>query len=187
MTESEIIKLIKNTVRTELAQTLLGFITETNDAYTTSIRRFSTDSEIGNLRIIRPYGMASRAPAGTGTVVHPVNGDPSHLLSLGDYDSITRPNCNSGESALYDAYGHIVYLSQSKMQFGSESSANPMILGDIVQTLFENILDAIANHNHIGNLGFSTSPPINAATFESLKSSPVADGTILSGKCFTEK
>lgn len=188
MNESEIIRLIKQTVRLELAQTLLGLTTKTQDSYRASVQRFATDTEINNLRVIRPYGMASRAPAGTGTVVHPVNGDPSHLLSLGDFDSTGRPSLNNGESALYDAYGHIVYLSQNKMQFGSESSANPMMLGDIVQTLFENILDAISNHIHIsGAPGYSTTTPTNAATFNSLKSSPVTDGKILSEKCYTEK
>ena len=118
MNEAEIIRLIKKTVRLELAQTLLGSITETDDEYTTSMTRFATDSEIEDLRLIRPYGFASRPNSGVTTVVHPVNGDPSHLLSLGDFDEGNRPSILEGESAVYGSSGQVIYTEGTDIFLG---------------------------------------------------------------------
>lgn len=118
MNESEIIRLIKRTVRSELAQTLGGYITDTDDAYLCSLKRFDADAEVDDIRIIRPYGFASRAPEKTPTVVHPINGDPSHLLSLGDFDTGNRPSIEDSESALYGSSGQVAYTSGSDFFIG---------------------------------------------------------------------
>ena len=90
MTEPEILKLIKTQVRSELCQTLGGTIINTDDQYTCSLRRFAGDSPLNSVRMIRPYGLASRPSTATPTVVHPINGDPTHLIALGEYDA-NRP------------------------------------------------------------------------------------------------
>jgi hypothetical protein len=187
MTEAEIIRLVKQIVREELAPILMANVVSNESQLRSTIQRFSTDSEISNLRNIQPYGVSSRAPVGTSCLVIPVDGNPSHLNMVGHFDS-AKPSTQDGEFILYDAYGHEVYLSQSKMQFGSKNSANPMMLGDIVQTLLGGVMDAIAQHQHLDQSGTSlTMPPNNAAAFEAFKASPIMDGGIISSKCFTEK
>lgn len=89
-----------------------------------------------------------------------------------------------------------IYLSRS----GSAPTEN-LVLGQQLKALMSDLLAQLAihaqttgSHDHIGNLGFKTTPPNQAgdyATFESayndLKSSPVDDETILSDLSFTEK
>ena len=186
MMEDDLRNMIRKEIREMLAPILLGFIVSNESNMTSTIKRMQSEGPIARTRNIQPFGISSRAPTNTTCLTIPISGDPTHLIMVGHYDS-NKPSCNDSETILYDAYGHLIYLSQNKMQFGSKTSANPMMLGDIVQTLFENILDKIAAHRHIGNLGYQTSPPDNATEFEALKASPVQDGSIISSKAFTEK
>lgn len=186
MTESDVITLVRKILRKELVPTLMGVLVSNQDQLRITMQRFASEGSIPNLRNIQPFGVASRAPAGTALLVSPVGNDPSHLNVIGAFDA-NRPSLEDGESMLYDAYGHIVYLSQSKMQFGSKSSSENMVLGQVFKTMMDTLLTAIATHTHIGNLGYQTTPPDNAADFTNLKASPIDDDAILSDKAFTEK
>ena len=186
MKEADIKALIRKEVREVLAPVLMALVVSNKDNNRTTAQRMPSEPAINNLRNIQPYGHSSRAPAGTSCLVAPIANDPTHLNMLGHFDS-NRPTTNDGESILYDAYGHIIYLSQTKMQFGSKASANPMMLGDIVQACLSQFLELTANHVHIGNLGYNTSIPQTSSDFLALKSSPVDDSKIISDKCFTEK
>ena len=73
------------------------------------------------------------------------------------------------------------------MQFGSKTSAENMVLGQVFKALMSSTLQDIAVHKHIGNMGYLTSPPDNAADFEALKASPVDDEGVLSDIAFTQK
>lgn len=128
MTESEVIRLIKRTVRSELAQTFLGSTSDTNDSYVCSLSRFSTDSVQGNIRLIRPSGFTSRPFPGTTTVIHPINGDPSHLLSLGDFDEGNRPSIGEGESAMYGSSGQLAYTDGTDYIIGDYNETTGVII-----------------------------------------------------------
>lgn len=117
MTEAELIKLIKRTVRLELAQITLGSVVDTDDSSTMSAQRFATDSQLDDLRMIRPYGFASRPPEDTATVIVPINGDPSHLIAVGDYDE-NRPDVDSGEAALYSSNGQTIWTADTDVFIG---------------------------------------------------------------------
>lgn len=182
MNESDIIRLVRRVIRQELAPILLGSVVSNQDQNRTTIQHFATSSPIPKLRNIQPYGVASRAPPGTACLTIPIDGDPTHLNMVGHFDQ-SRPSMANGETILYDAFGHIVYLSDTKMQFGSKTSANPMMLGDIVQTLLSEMLELIADHVHPAP-GY---PPNNFEEFLDLKESPVDDGAIISDIAFTEK
>ena len=186
MTDSEIRSMIRREIKEVLAPILMATLVSNESSLRSSASRFKGDSPVGNLRNIQPFGFSSRAPANTDCLIIPVAGDPSHLNMVGHFDK-TRPEVDAdGQSIMYDAFGHIIFLSENKMQFGSKSSLNPMMLGDIVQNLLSNFLDKTATHLHTGNLGYLTTAPTNAEDFENLKSSPVDDGKIISHKCFTE-
>lgn len=118
MNEGDIARLIKDTIRQELAQTLMASVTS-SDTLSGSIDalRFSTDSELQNLQLIRPYGFASRPPAGTQTVLHPINGDPSNIIAIGEADQ-TRPSLGPGEAALYGSSGQLVYSDGTNLFMG---------------------------------------------------------------------
>lgn len=124
MTEPEVLRLIKQHIRTELCQTLGGSISQTDDQYTCSLTRFLTDSPINGARLIRPYGFTSRPKPTVPTVVHPINGDSTHLISLGDFDIDNRPNINDGEAALYGSSGQAVYTNGTDVAIGDYQSTN---------------------------------------------------------------
>jgi hypothetical protein len=69
----------------------------------------------------------------------------------------------------------------------NSTPTEPLVLGNVFTTMMNKLLTAIENHNHIGNLGSPTSPPINAADFAQLASSPIGDNAILSDFASTEK
>lgn len=190
MTESQILKLIKDTVRRELAPILMATLVSNESQNRSTVQRFQTEGAISNLRNIQSYGLASRAPAGTQALTVPVDGNATHLNMVGHFDE-NRPTMNDGETVLYDAYGHVIYLSQSKIQFGSKASANPMVLGDILQTLMDGILDAILNAPQLVQtpLGPGWLDPSIRSQLASLQSDFVdnADTNFLSKKAFTER
>jgi len=175
MTESDIMRLIKRMVRQELAQTLGGFITDTDDQYLCSLKRFDDDAEVQNIRLIRPYGFASRPFEDTPTIVHPVNGDPSHLLSLGDFDSGNRPGIDAGESAQYGSTGQVAY-----------TSGTDYIIGDYVQETgtFLPFNRAIFHEDGSYAFGFESSISANAAG-EVFLGSPSASSPAVLGDALT--
>lgn len=187
MTESEIRRLIRAEIREALAPIMMGFVVSNENVQRSTMKRTSMEGPTPNVRNIQPFGISSKAPPATEALFVPVNGDPTHVNMVGHFDKAKPEVTKDGETSLYDSFGHEVYLSENKMQFGSQASANPMMLGDVVQQLFSTLLELIASHNHIGNLGYPTGVPSNAAQFTELKASPVDDGAIISDKCFTEK
>lgn len=186
MTDGEIRDLIRREVREALAPIMMGFVVSNENVQRSTVKRMSMEGPIPNTRNIQPFGIASRAPVGTEGLMIPVNSDPTHINMVGHFDK-SKPDVDEGETTLYDKFGHLVYLSETKMQFGSKASANPMMLGDIVQDLFSNMLQLISDHVHIGNLGYPVGAMSKKAELLELKASPVDDGAIISDKCFTEK
>lgn len=86
----------------------------------------------------------------------------------------------------------------------SKPGATPtenLVLGQVFKQLMIDLIDKIdeltlevGTHTHIGNLGYATSQPIQAADFlqlsldfQGIKSSPVEDEAVLSDLSFTEK
>lgn len=185
MTEGQVRGVIRKVIRQELAQILLGSTTANKDQFYSSVQRFD-ETPIDNNRKILPFGISSRAPVGTQGLVVPVNGDPTHLVVVGDFDA-NRPTLNDGESMLYDQFGHVVYCSESKIQIGTKAAAENFVLGQVFKTFANNLLQAIAEHTHIGNLGYETSPPDNAEAFVELQASPINDEEILSDQIFGVK
>ena len=185
MTDGEIQRLISQTVRQELASILMGKVSSNASQLRSGIQRFGGENEISGLRSVLPYGVSSRAPVGTDCVVMPINHDPTHLNVMGHFDS-ARPSLDDGEAALYNEFGQLVYLSNGKIQIGTKSSSQNLVLGQVFKSMMDTLLQAIASHTHTGNLGYATSPPVNAADFNAVKASPIDDNSILSAVAFTE-
>jgi hypothetical protein len=185
MTEIELIRLIRMVIREELAPIAMSKIIGNADQMRTTFQRTATDSQFSNARNIQPFGLGSRAPVGTDALSVPIGGNATHVNIVGHFDS-NRPTMEDGETVLYDAFGHVIYLSESKVQLGSKTAQHPVPLGDVLQTFLNNFLTAILNHTHEGNLGYATGTPINASDFTSIQASPIEDGTINSSIVFTE-
>lgn len=186
MTEDEIIRIVLRVVRQEMAPVLMALVNSNESELFSTLQRFATDSPLPNVRSIQPFGLSSKAPKGTPGLILPINGDPTNLTMVGHHDK-TKPTVNNGETCLYDQFGHLVYLSATKMQFGSKASAENMVLGQVFKAFAAALLQDDADHDHIGNMGYNTSKPNNRSDFLDLKASPIEDDTILSDIAFTEK
>lgn len=185
MSESEIIRLIKNVLRQELAPILMGAIISNESQSRSTFQRFATDSPIGNARTMQPYGISSRAPPGTSALIVPLDANPTNLNIAGFFDD-SRPATEDGETILYNQFGQLVYLSNGKIQIGSKSSDEPLVLGNVFKQLMDQLLSALAEHVHPVPDGTS-GPPDNAAVYSSLQESPIDDNSILSDVAFSEK
>lgn len=118
-------------------------------------------------------------------------------------DSIPA-NAAGGNTVLKSLAQKALWLTGQENLYLSKGDSTPsenLVLGQQLKALLSDILSqladlsmAISTHNHIGNLGYPTSPPNQAGDFvafqgefDNLKSSPVEDEAILSDFAFTEK
>lgn len=80
-------------------------------------------------------------------------------------------------------------MSDSNVLLG-RGGADPterLVLGDSFKAAYSAHLGIDAAHTHIGNLGYPTAPPDQAAQYEAIKASPVDDDAMLSDLSKTEK
>ena len=84
---------------------------------------------------------------------------------------------------------------------GDDVPTENVVLGQQLKTLLSDVLTelktlctTLASHTHVGNMGYPTAPPLQAAAitasgtlFDNKKASPVNDEEILSDLTFTEK
>jgi hypothetical protein len=182
--ESEIIRLVRQIIKQELAPILMGVVTSNESQTQSTFQHFSSEAPIGPVRSIQPFGLSSRAPVGTSLLTIPVNADATHQNIVGHFDT-AKPTGADGETLLYDAFGHVIYMSESQVSLGAKAATQNVVLGQILKTLFDNWLGYDQAQTHTGNLGFPTSPPLNAAQYAAIQASPVDDETMLSEVVFT--
>lgn len=187
MDEALLRRLIKQEIRTQMNVLLFGAAGK-NDNQTEQIQgMFPGMDGIDSRPVMHPFGISSRAPSGTTSVIGRMGEHFGNRTVLGHRDA-NRPTTDSGETILYDAYGHIVYLSKSKIQLGSKGAAEPFVLGLVYQALESKLIQLIAQHTHISNVpGGQSSIPNEFQKFLDLKASPVDDSLILSDEIFGEK
>jgi len=145
MTESEIIRLVKEVIRQEVAPILMATLQSNQNALRSTVSRFSTDTPVGNLRSIQPFGVSSRAPSGTECLIIPIDGNPTHLNMVGHFDK-TKPAVQDGETLLYGADGQVLYLKAGgTIHQGSQGANEPVVLGNIMKEalndMYKNFLD----------------------------------------------
>lgn len=110
---------------------------------------------------------------------------PTQFVMDGKNDKITAKSktVETLGSASNRVHGSKVKISKS----ATSEPAEPFVLGNVFKEMMEKLLTAIANHQHIGNLGVPTPPPLNQSEFMNLKSSPVGDKKVLSDFITGEK
>ena len=110
---------------------------------------------------------------------------PTQFIMDGKNDKITAKS-KSIETLGSDSnrvHGKKVKISKSPTSEPTE----PFVLGNVFKEMMDKLLTAISTHQHIGNMGVPTPPPLNSAEFTSLKSSPIGDKKILSDFITGEK
>lgn len=102
------------------------------------------------------------------------------LLSVEKERNITIKVVGGGNVTIDAADGGNVLLkvADGKVQLVS-ATGERIPMGETLQSLLSDVLDAIASHTHVCAVG-PTAPPTNAPSFLLLKAHPVADGAMLS-------
>lgn len=118
-----------------------------------------------------PYGFNARTPNGTSQLVARLGNSPLNRIVTGHFDP-SRPALNQGETCLYNAFGQQIRIQNGKILIGNSASSHPYVLGDIMVTFLNSLMDALIQHTHAA----PGAPPTNLATFEELQSNYVADG-----------
>lgn len=143
--------------------------------------------------IVHPYGLVSRAPAGTIGVTARVGEHMGARMILGCRDSARADmELAEGDVRLYDAFGNSLCLDSVGLKLGSPEADNPVPLGNETKELLTAIVDAIIAGTLVltSSPGFPTSPnPTVVATFTELKTRLLTTGAtnILATKIFAEK
>lgn len=119
--------------------------------------------------LMHPYGFSSIAPKGTIQVTARQGEHPGNRVVLGHRDSGQPTDLGIGESAIYSKSGYSVRVVAGQIELGKGGTWEPAVLGDSLNKVLTAILDAIIKHTHMGNLGFPTAPPDNAATFTAIE------------------
>jgi hypothetical protein len=192
--------LVRQIVREELAQMLMGKVTATTADGRATARRFKDEPPIKNMRLIQPYGLASRPKPDTECVVAPINGDPSHLIVLGQNDKNRPGILQAGEVALYGPDGQLVHFKNGgatrmsspgsttvvapTVVLGSDSADEPFVLGKVFKLWEQNLIEAVRAISYIGNLGAPVTGTLNDADFADLENQLEQ---LLSKKIFGEK
>jgi phage gp45-like len=191
MEDYELPKLIRQIIREELAPILMGKIIQTDTKYRATAQRFSGENQIKNLRSLHPFGVASKPKPGTECVVLPIMNDPTHLNVLTHHDS-GRPEIDEGEICLYGADGQLIYLKNGgSIHQGSKEADEPVVLGAVLKTLLEAILDAVLQAPQIGTCAVGPvvlDPSIRTQLTQAKQTYlATASSNILSQKNFVER
>jgi hypothetical protein len=129
--------------------------------------------------LAHPYGFASKAPDGTLSVVLRQGDHVGNRMVIAHRDPARPVDIAQGESVQYSKGGYEVRVKNGKIEIGKGGTFETAVLGDTLQKILVAILDAIVEHTHLGNLGFPTSPPQNAAVFTQIETSQVQNGKFL--------
>lgn len=70
---------------------------------------------------------------------------------------------------------------------GDAAPNENLVLGQVLKSVLSDFMAKYIAHKHMGNLGFFTAPPDNAADVTAKKADPVDNSKILSDIAFTEK
>lgn len=129
--------------------------------------------------IMHPYGIASRAPQGTLQVTAQMGDHPGNVSVLGHRDKDRPDDLQSGESVLYSLGKFRVYARGDRLEIGKDGDNEVLPVGDTLLEFLVELLQLIVQHTHLGNLGYPTGVPQNAADFTQLQTENLDNEKIL--------
>lgn len=184
MSESEMIRFIRQVIREEFASVAMAQVVSNADQLRTTFQRSTTSPPFSGSRNIQPYGVSSRAPANTPCLTVPVGNNPTNVNMVGVHDP-SKPAVDDGETMIYNEFGQAVYLKNGSVHLGTSAASHPVSLGDSLQSILSKFLGYYIANAPEGNLGYPIGPPSNMSDAQTLKASPVDDGTMNSSIVFT--
>ena len=142
--------------------------------------------------VMHPYGLSSRAPTDTRSIIGRVGEHTTARIILGHLDD-ERANMtmNEGEVVLYNQYGQQIRLEENKINLG-ESADEAAVLGDTLVEMLGKVLDILIAGNFliVTGPGSPTAPnPTEVLKLTQYKSQylTTAATNILSQETFLER
>ena len=129
--------------------------------------------------LMHPYGLASRAPVGTKSVTAKVGDHPGNVMTLGHRDKDKPDDIEVGESCLYSSGKFRVYARGDKLVLGKDGDYEVLVVGETLLEFLKELIQLINTHTHLGNLGYPTGVPQNAADFTDLQAQNLDNEKIL--------
>jgi hypothetical protein len=168
MLDSEILRAIRLEVQRQMNVVLPGVTEGTTDDGKEDIGNMFPGMPTATKRpVVHSYGVVSRAPRNTASVVARMGEHTGNRIVLGHRDK-DRPKVQEGESALYNADGELVYLKKGeaqiiskKVKLGSANAANAGVLGDVLSNLLGEVvgaIDGLFSDLSAGPIGIISSP-----------------------------
>lgn len=117
--------------------------------------------------IMHPFGYMSKAPDGTLSVVARQGDHPANMVVLGHRDKGKPTDIDAGESVVYSLGGFKIKFFNDKVQVAKGSDYETIVCGETLIEFLKSFIKHIMEHQHLGNLGFQTSVPLNNPDFES--------------------
>jgi hypothetical protein len=128
--------------------------------------------------IMHPFGFASRAPQGMISVTAQQGEHPGNKLTLGHRDK-DAPSVDEGESVQYSKGGYRVVVKNGEIFVGKGTDLEHMVVGETLKAVLIPLITTINAHTHMGNLGFPTGKPLNAADFTAIQTNNLDNNKIL--------
>lgn len=133
MTREEVRLLVKEELERMLNVLLTGSSQNSNGVVEDVVSMMqSTVAQTGR-PIMRPYGMISRAPKGTGSVVGRIGTHAGNRFVMGHLDGNSPTLSNEGDVMLYAANGEQILLSGGNIKVGTGPGAAAARNGDSVE------------------------------------------------------
>lgn len=179
MFDAEEIRFIREEIKKQIRVVAFGSAgTNTQDVEDVQ-QLYPGMPNIEKVPVSAPYGYASRAPQDTIEVTARVGEHPGNRVVLGHRAPDRPTGLAVGEMTIYSKAGYAIRVRNDKIEVGKGGEFEPVVVGETLKELLIAVLDAIASHTHIGNSGFDTSPPKNAADFTGAKADFLDNDKIL--------
>lgn len=183
----EELRFIQQEIRKQVNIILSGQAGQ-NDQFSEDIQNlYPGTPTLSGRPVMHPYGLVSRAPAGTIQVTARQGENPGNRLILGHRDA-NRPTVAQGETQLYNQFGQSIYLKEGEIHIGKPASSDPVPLGTELIAFLQSFIAAYKTHTHVGNLAVPT--PLTASDAEAaqeLDDNNLANKKIVSDYIFVEK
>lgn len=172
--DSQMKAFIRHEIRVQMNVILSGQAGASTPTQETITALYPGQDDLLNRPKMLPFGISSRAPVGTISVVAKQGENPGNRIVLGHRDP-DAPDVDEGTTKVYSVAGFQVYAADDGLYIGKDSADSPMLLGDVTNDFFGQLIDLIQNHVH----GPPGSPPTNAAQFAQLKLQTIENDSLL--------
>jgi phage gp45-like len=186
--DNDVVRFIREEIRKQVNVILMAKAGETTFESEDLQDLFAGMPTITKRPVMQPFGVASRAPTGTRSVIGRVGEHFGARMVLGHQDQ-AKPDYHSvGETVLYNQFGQAIYLKSGSVHIGKPTTSNPAVVGNETKALFQALIQWILTHTHITTApGSQTTPTFQASDLTSILNNNVENDKILSQLVFLEK